>query len=129
MLLPFSNRITGPIEPQDPLCINATSNSSSIFSGSGSGSGSGVFENATFDLNATDTNSTAYCEIEDVMDVNDNSIKRVPITVWLVLLGVMGLLVISRFVRTVVISHNCLCVSSASLSFSSGSVGLLACSY
>jgi MFS family permease len=91
MLLPFSNRITGPIEPQDPLCLNATSNSSSsIFSGSGSGSGSGVFENAT------DTNSTAYCEIDDVIGVNENSIKRVPISVWLILLAVMCLLVISR---------------------------------
>ena len=132
MLLPFSNRITGPIEPQDPLCLNATSNSSSsIFSGSGSGSGSGVFENAT------DTNSTAYCEIDDVIGVNENSIKRVPISVWLILLAVMCLLVISRLVNeSVPIFHEgysmfciTLSVHDVYISFFSGSVDLLACSY
>lgn len=87
MLLPFSNRITGPISSSagGPCSSNTTGNVS-IFSGSGSG----IFENETLNLN--------YCGTEDfdTIGVNENSVRRVPIRVWLMLISLMVLLVIAR---------------------------------
>ena len=87
IVLPFSNRITGPITSAE--AANDTSN----FSGSGSG-------NITLDLNTTDLNSTLYCgdDQEDLIGVNPDSIKRVPIQVWAVLITVMVLIVVGRSV-------------------------------
>lgn len=91
MLLPFSNRITGPISSSagGPCSSNTTENMS-VFSGSGSG----IFENETLNLNG----STDYCGTEDfdTIGVNENSVARVPIRVWLMLISIMFLLVISR---------------------------------
>lgn len=58
-----------------------------------SGSGSGIFENETLNLNGSN-----YCGTEDfdTIGVNENSVMRVPIRVWLMLIGLMVLLVISR---------------------------------
>ena len=85
VLLPFSNQITGPVPV--PTHPNDT------FSGSGSGNGSGSgFESGL--LNATDycgndLNSTA-------ISVNENSVKRIPVYIWLVVIGIYGFLVVSR---------------------------------
>ena len=85
VLLPFSNQITGPVPV--PTHPNDT------FSGSGSGNGSGSgFESGL--LNATDycgndLNSTA-------ISVNENSVKRIPVYIWLVVIGIYGVLVVSR---------------------------------
>lgn len=94
MLLPFSNRITGSVDTSpDGPCGNNTSADSLP----GSGSGSGIFNNTTVDLNATDANSTQYCTVDYEIGVNDNSITRVPLRVWSLLLFVMTLLVMSRY--------------------------------
>ena len=97
MILPFSNKITGPISsPTGGPCSadnnSSSSSSSSLFSGSGSGS---VFDNSS---NFTDTNSTDFCEMGYEIGVNENSISRVPLKVWAILLTVMVLLAISRYV-------------------------------
>ena len=95
IVLPFSSRIAGPLSGSaNGPCNNGSS--PTVFSGSGSG-GSGIFDTATLDLNATDANSTQYCQIDYVIGVNDNSIARLPFRVWIVLLSVMILLVVSRY--------------------------------
>ena len=94
MLLPFANRITGPVDTSpDGPCGNGTSADDL----SGSRSGSGILDNATLDLNATDSNSTQYCTVDYEIGVNENSIVRVPLRVWALLLFVMTLLVMSRY--------------------------------
>lgn len=94
--IPFSNKITGPISGTDTV---STSQNTSLFSGSGSGGGwnLSLIQNVTQELNTT-LNSTDYCNTvqEDVIGVNENSIKRVPITVWLVLITFVLLMVVSR---------------------------------
>ena len=94
--IPFSNQITGPIGGTDAV---STSQNASLFSGSGSGSGwdLSLIQNVTQELNTT-LNSTDYCNnvLGDVRGVNENSIKRVPIIVWLVLLTFVLFMVMSR---------------------------------
>jgi len=82
-LLPFSNQITGPIPNTSAL------NTSLSYSGSGSGSG---FKNSTtFD----------YCgnDLSDEMQVNINSVKRIPIYVWVVVVIFLLIMVVSRCVN------------------------------
>ena len=85
VLLPFSNQITGPV----PVPTHPNDTFSSIGSGNGSGSGfeSGLL-NAT-DYCGNDLNSTA-------VSVNENSVKRIPVYIWVVMIGIYGFLVIGR---------------------------------
>ena len=83
VLLPFSNQITGPIPNKSAL------NTSLSYSGSGSGSG---FQNSTtFD----------YCEndLSDEMQVNINSVIRIPIYVWVVVVIILLVMMVSRYVH------------------------------
>ena len=77
VLLPFSNQITGPVPV--PESLNDT------FSGSGSGSG---LQNST-DYCGNDLSSTS-------VSVNENSVKRIPVYIWAVVIGIFVFLVISR---------------------------------
>ena len=96
VLLPFSNQITGPVPV--PTHPNDT------FSGSGSGNGSGSgFESGL--LNATDycgndLNSTA-------VSVNENSVKRIPVYIWVVVIGIYGFLVVGRCAIVYFHVHSC----------------------
>ena len=83
VLLPFSNQITGPIPNMSTL------NASLSYSGSGSGSG---FQNSTtFD----------YCEndLSDEMHANINSVIRIPIYVWVVVVITLLVMMVSRYVH------------------------------
>ena len=83
VLLPFSNQITGPIPNTSAL------NASLSYSGSGSGSG---FQNSTtFD----------YCEndLSDEMHANINSVIRIPIYVWVVVVITLLVMMVSRYVH------------------------------
>ena len=83
VLLPFSNQITGPIPNTSAL------NASLSYSGSGSGSG---FQNiTTFD----------YCgnDLSDEMQVNINSVRRIPIYIWVVVVIFLLIMVVSRYVN------------------------------
>jgi MFS family permease len=87
MILPFSNRITGPIgDAAYNLCSGSQTNSTSASSSVYSGSGSGGFA----------ANSTGFCRVDYETNVNENSVLRIPARVWAMLLTVMALLVISR---------------------------------
>jgi len=81
VLLPFSNQITGPIPNTSAL------NASLSYSGSGSGSG---FQNSTFD----------YCgnDLSDEMHANKNSVIRIPIYVWVVVVTTLLLMMVARYV-------------------------------
>ena len=79
MLLPFSNQITGPVPV--PESLNDT------FSGSGSGSG---LQNST-DYCGNDLSSTS-------VSVNENSVKRIPVYIWAVVIGIFVFMVAARFV-------------------------------
>ena len=88
-ILPFSSHITGPIGgPAEELCTSNTSStppsSESVFS---SGSGGGALSGG---------NSTQFCGLEYEIGVNEDSVARIPLRVWAMLLAVMALLVISR---------------------------------
>ena len=79
VLLPLSNKITGPVNgTASPLHVNIT------------GSGNGM-------------NSTDYCgnDAEETL-VNDDSITRIPWYVWIVLFLIVGVMVMSRYVQTIV---------------------------
>ena len=90
MILPFSNRITGPIgDAADNPCSGSQTNSTSASSSVYSGSGSGGFA----------ANSTGFCRVDYEKNVNENSVLRIPARVWAMLLTVMALLVISRYVQ------------------------------
>jgi len=73
VVLPFSNQITGPIP------VPAAT------SGSGSGSGS--------------ENYTDYCgnDISAELSVNVDSVKRIPVYVWVLLTAVLGIQIMSRY--------------------------------
>ena len=76
-LLPLSNLITGPINSMESA--NNTNDSG----------------NVTLDMNATDL----YCGrdvLEDSMGVNPNSVWRIPIRVWVVVITIMMITAISR---------------------------------
>ena len=77
VLLPFSNQITGPVPV--PESLNDT------FSGSGSGSG---LQNST-DYCGNDLSSTS-------VSVNENSVKRIPVYIWAVVIGIFVCMVASR---------------------------------
>ena len=84
VLLPFSSQITGPIPNTSVL------NASLVYSGSGSGS---EFQNSTaFD----------YCgnDLSEEMHVNTNSVKRIPIYVWVVVIIFLFVMVVSRYVNS-----------------------------
>ena len=83
VLLPFSNQITGPIPNTSAL--------NTSLSYSGSGSGSGFHSSRTFD----------YCgnDLSDEMQVNINSVKRIPIYVWVVVVIFLLIMVVSRCVN------------------------------
>ena len=84
VLLPFSSQITGPIPN------TSVENASLVYSGSGSGSG---FQNSTtFD----------YCgnDFSEEMHVNTNSVKRIPLYVWVVVIIFLSLMVVSRHVNS-----------------------------
>ena len=78
VLLPFSNQITGPVPA--PFGSNDTI--------SGSGSGSGLWNNTDFcgnDFNSMD------------VSVNENSVKRIPLYIWVVVTGIVVFLVAARY--------------------------------
>ena len=84
VLLPFSSQIAGPIPNTSVL------NASLVYSGSGSGSG---FQNSTgFDFCGNDVSEEMY--------VNTNSVKRIPINVWVVVIVFLSLMVVSRYVNS-----------------------------
>ena len=85
VLLPFSSQITGPVPV--PTHPNDTSSGSVSENGSGSGFGSGLLN--TTDYCGNDLNST-------VVSVNENSVKRIPVYIWVVVIGIYGFLVIGR---------------------------------
>ena len=85
VLLPFSNQITGPVLV--PTHQNDTFSGSGCGNGSESGFGSGLL-NST-DYCGNDLNSTA-------ISVNENSVKRIPVYIWAVVIGIYGFLVIGR---------------------------------
>ena len=85
VLLPFSNQITGPVPV--PTHQNDTFSGSGCGNGSESGFGIGLL-NAT-DYCGNDLNSTA-------ISVNENSVKRIPVYIWAVVIGIYGFLVIGR---------------------------------
>ena len=87
MLLPFSNQITGPVPV--PTHQNDTFSGSGCGNGSESGFGSGLL-NST-DYCGNDLNSTA-------ISVNENSVKRIPVYIWVVVIGIYGFLVVGRCV-------------------------------
>lgn len=81
-LLPFSNQITGPIVSASP------SNSSSLEDGmSGDGTDSAVDNYCNYTL----TNATSSY-------VNEDSVLRVTVGVWIVLILISSLMFISRWV-------------------------------
>jgi len=73
VVLPFSNQITGPIP------VPAAT------SGSGSGSGS--------------ENYTDYCgnDISAELSVNVDSVKRIPVYIWVLLTALLGIQIMSRY--------------------------------
>ena len=83
VLLPFSNQITGPIPNTSAL--------NTSLSYSGSGSGSGFHNSRTFD----------YCgnDLSDEMQVNINSVRRIPIYIWVVVVIFLLIMVVSRYVN------------------------------
>ena len=87
VLLPFSNQITGPVPV--PTHPNHTLSGSGSGDGFGSGLGIGLL-NAT-DYCGNDLNSTA-------ISVNENSVKRIPVYIWVVVIGIYGFLVVNRCV-------------------------------
>lgn len=87
VFLPFSNTITGPI----PAAMNA--------SDTGLGSGDMNYNNASHYYNNVTilANGTSFCEGFQKTDlVNENSVKRVPLSVWVTLIFGFGLIVLSR---------------------------------
>ena len=98
--LPFSNQITGPIGGSNALGSDHTSHGASGF---GSGSrwehNQTVFGHVEPELNDTADNSTDYCDSSGqvyAVGVNDNSIERVPIAVWSVLISISLLIFFSK---------------------------------
>ena len=87
VLLPFSNQITGPVPV--PTHPNHTLSGSASSDGSGSGFGVGLLN--TTDYCGNDLNSTA-------VTVNENSVKRIPVYIWVVVIGIYGFLVVNRCV-------------------------------
>ena len=96
LLFPFANKITGPIADDDDVM--------SISMDPGSGSGYG--------LNLSDPNVDDHGRIFDfcvtnmsseALTVNENSVKRVPVKVWLTLVAIVAVWITSRCV--------CVCVS------------------
>ena len=84
VLLPFSSQIAGPIPNTSVV------NGSLVYSGSGSGTG---FQNSTaFD----------YCgnDFSEEMHVNTNSVKRIPVNVWVVVIIFLSIMVVSRYVNS-----------------------------
>ena len=85
LLLPFSVQITGSISEGRNSTLN---DSTAAYSGSGDG-----YMTLTGDENATD-----YCGNDPEEDlVNENSIRRVPIYVWVLLALIMGVMVCGRY--------------------------------
>ena len=89
VLLPLSNKITGPIEGAGSESVNITgSRNGSVPDYSWSSSGLG-----------SEMNETDYCGNGfEVTLVNDNSIRRIPWHVWIVLCLIIGVMVMSRYV-------------------------------
>ena len=83
VLLPLSNRISGPISSSDDMA-----------SGSGSGNGSGL----ELVDNSTDYCGTPLYPSDNVTDtsINVDSVSRVPSRVWAVLLTITVVIVFSR---------------------------------
>ena len=116
-LLPLSNKITGPVgrtNSSAPINITGPSipdywtdavtllNITGLSNGSTpddlwSGSGVESSVNETIAANSTDYCGNDVSEEESL--VNENSIKRIPWYVWIVLSLLLGFLVISRFVQ------------------------------
>ena len=76
VLIPFSNKISGPVPGS-----STSSNVTDLWSGSGSG------------------NSTDFCgdDSDDGVGVNEDSMERIPYYIWLLLSLVYGAMVISRY--------------------------------
>ena len=91
VLVPLSNTITGPI----PGGVANTTNASQVVNSS--------FSNISGEVNVWDlTNSSLYsgdyCGNRTIEEgiINQNSIKRVPIYIWVVLIFLMSARLISR---------------------------------
>ena len=97
VFLPFSNRITGPI----PAAMNV--------SDTGLGSGDIMNYNTSYhDKNITNlANGTSFCEGFQKTDlVNENSVKRVSLSIWVTLIFGFGLIVLSRQVFIIIFVDN-----------------------
>ena len=92
LIFPFSNKITGPITPtnDDIMSINLQL---------GSGSGSGVNSSTTVS-ELVGSHLQDFCGNNETSEVhvNENSVKRVPVKVWLTLMTIVGVWISSRFV-------------------------------
>ena len=80
ILLPWSNSITGPIDP-------IIESSNELVSGSGSGSINGSSINGTIDYCGQSLNESS---------VNENSITRIPAKVWAIVLLALLMQIIAR---------------------------------
>jgi len=74
MVLPFSNQITGSVPM--PASTNATS-------GSGSGFESGW-------------QNTDYCGNTLDVSLNEHSVQRIPVYIWVFVIGIVSLIAVSR---------------------------------
>ena len=109
-LLPLANKITGPVDGTIPTNITGPANGSipdyltdssmllNISNNDNLWSGSGVGSNMNEMIPA---NSTNYCgnDANEESLVNENSIKRIPGYVWVVLSLLLGFMVVSRCVQ------------------------------
>ena len=88
VFLPFSNSITGPV----PTVKNISD--TALGSGDFMNHSAPLYNNnVTFEANGT----SSFCEGFQKTDlVNDNSVKRVPLYIWVTLIFGFGLIVISR---------------------------------
>ena len=80
LLLPWSSAITGPIPPP--------SDNTTVYDMSGSGVGPG---------SGDDTATSDYCGEKQILAaLNENSVRRIPIVVWLILLLALVLIYTGR---------------------------------
>ena len=89
LLFPFANKITGPIDDDDVISTAAI----------GSGSGSGF--NSSWSYTSVDGEIVDFCAKNGSsagVSVNENSVKRVPVKVWLTLMTIVGIWITSRLV-------------------------------
>ena len=93
VLLPLSNKITGPIASDV-----GTNSSLSLFNTS--------FYNATYNVSSQGNQSLPFCgKVYEDSKLHDDSVVRIPFVVWLVLCMQVGLQITARYVCTYVCTY------------------------